>query len=98
MRLDDVLIKPLVTEKVQALTDRHGRVAFSVATAANKFEVRAAVQARYKVAVTAVHTAVVPGKLRRRGRQVSRRPSWKKALVSLKPGERIDLHAGEPEA
>ena len=95
MQADDVLIKPLTTEKSQRLTDRHSWVSFEVACAANKHQVGQAIVSRYRVGVRAVHTMVVAGKLKRRGSQVYRQAKWKKALVQLRPGESIDLFAGQ---
>ena len=86
-----IVLRPLVTEKATTLKDDHNQVSFQVALDANKIEVRQAVEAIFKVKVTDVRTQVVFGKEKRMGRFVGRRPSWKKALVTLGPGSKIEL-------
>jgi large subunit ribosomal protein L23 len=86
-----VVLRPLVTEKATTLKDERSQVSFQVAMDANKIEVREAVEAIFKVKVTDVRTQVVFGKEKRMGRYVGRRPSWKKAVVSLAPGSKIEL-------
>lgn len=86
-----VVMRPLVTEKATTLKDERNQVTFQVAVDANKVEVRRAVEAIFKVKVTDVRTQVVFGKEKRMGRFVGRRPSWKKAVVTLGPGSKIEL-------
>jgi large subunit ribosomal protein L23 len=86
-----VVMRPLVTEKATTLKDERNQVTFQVSMDANKVEVRRAVEAIFKVKVTDVRTQVVFGKEKRMGRFVGRRPSWKKALVTLGPGSKIEL-------
>jgi large subunit ribosomal protein L23 len=86
-----IVLRPLVTEKATALKDEHNQVSFQVATDANKVEIRHAVEAIFKVKVTGVRTQVVFGKEKRMGRFVGRRPSWKKAIVTLGQGSKIEL-------
>jgi len=86
-----VVLRPLVTEKATTLKDEHNQVSFQVAMDANKIEVRQAVEAIFKVKVTDVRTQVVFGKEKRMGRYLGRRPSWKKAIVTLGQGSKIDL-------
>jgi len=86
-----IVLRPLVTEKATTLKDEHNQVSFQVATDANKVEIRHAVESIFKVKVTGVRTQVVFGKEKRMGRYVGRRPSWKKAIVSLGPGSKIEL-------
>ena len=86
-----IVLRPLVTEKATTLKDEHNQVSFQVALDANKIEVRQAVEAIFKVKVTNVRTQVVFGKETRMGRYVGRRPSWKKAGVTLGAGSKIDL-------
>ena len=71
------------------------RVAFVVNRDATKIEIRRAVETMFDVQVTAVNTMNVLGKERRVGRHVGRRPSWKKAIVTLAEGEMIDVFGGE---
>jgi len=86
-----VVLRPLVTEKATTLKDEHNQVSFQVATDANKVEIRHAVEAIFKVKVTGVRTQVVFGKEKRMGRYVGRRPSWKKAIVTLGADSKIEL-------
>ena len=90
MELQEVLKRPLITEKNAGL-QAENKYVFEVDTRANKAEIRQAVEQAFKVGVTAVNIMVVPGKGRRIGRQVVQTPSWKKALVTLKTGQKIEL-------
>ena len=102
-----IIKRPLLTEKSSRLRETGGavsrhaegdtyaqQVVFEVARDANKIEIRSAVQALFKVTVTAVRTLVVRGKQKRVGRFSGRRPSWKKAFVTLKPGDNIEFFEG----
>jgi large subunit ribosomal protein L23 len=86
-----VVVRPLVTEKATTLKDEHNQVSFQVAMDANKIEIRQAVEVIFRVKVTGVRTQVVFGKEKRMGRYLGRRPSWKKAIVTLGEGSKIDL-------
>jgi large subunit ribosomal protein L23 len=86
-----VVLRPMVTEKATTAKDERNQVTFQVAADANKVEVRQAVEAIFKVKVTGVRTQVVFGKMKRMGRYLGRRPSWKKAVVTLGPGSKIEL-------
>jgi len=88
-----LLVSPRVSEKAAILASR-GTYVFNVPTSANKVEVRKAVEAFYDVKVTDVRTIRGPGKIVRRGRTSGQRPNWKKALVTLKAGQKIDLYEG----
>ena len=93
MHLYKVLKRPLITEKNSVL-QAQGKYAFKVAEESNKEQIRQAVEKAFKVTVTGVNVMTVPGKRRRmRGREVMS-PSWKKALVTLKPGDKIELFEG----
>ena len=93
MHLYEVLRRPLITEKTTIL-QAQGKYAFEVASGANKHQVEQAVEKAFNVKVTAVNVMTVPGKSRRvRGREVIT-PSWKKAIVTLKPGDKIGLFEG----
>jgi large subunit ribosomal protein L23 len=87
-----VLVRPLVTEKSTALAQL-GQYAFEVSTRANKVEIRKAVKAVYGVLPTSVRVITVLGKPVRSRTGMSRRSSWRKAVVTLKKGDRIDLFA-----
>ena len=84
----DVLMAPLITEKSTLLKEKGGILAFKVDRRANKVEIRRAVEAIFKVKVAAVRTETVRGKEKRVGRYTGRRPDWKKAYVTLRPGEK----------
>ena len=84
-----IIRRPLVTEKGVAKKDSEGTLAFEVALAANKTQVKAAVERLFKVKVEEVRTATFEGKMRRRGRFTGYRSDWKKAYVRLKKGEKV---------
>lgn len=87
-----MLIKPLITEKAVAEM-ANNRYAFKVLPEASKPEIKKTVEKLFKVNVLGVRTAVMPGKKYRSGRRwmVRQKPDWKKAIVTLKPGQKIDL-------
>jgi large subunit ribosomal protein L23 len=89
-----VLIRPLMTEKSMQQKEALNTVAFRVRPDANKVEIRAAVESVFNVKVSAVRTASYEGKLKRMGRFQGRRADWKKAVVTLAPGHKIDLVEG----
>ena len=89
--LADVIDGPLVTEKGTLVNEEANQVVFRVRPWANKLQVRSAVERLFKVKVEKVRTVNYLGKMRRVGRSVGQRPSWKKAYVTLKDGERIDF-------
>ncbi|MGD9116939.1 MAG: 50S ribosomal protein L23 [Dehalococcoidia bacterium] len=94
MHLSEVLRRPLITEKNTAIQSPQGKYAFEVAAGANKELVKQAVEKAFKVDVTKVNVMTVPGSRRMmRGRSVVS-PSWKKAIVTLKPGDKIELFEG----
>ncbi len=93
MDLYEVLRRPLITEKYTAL-QAQGKYAFEVAKGANKPQVKQAVEKAFKVNVTAVNMMTVPGKRRRLGKRELPAHPWKKAIVTLKPGDKIELFEG----
>lgn len=98
MSLDafSAIIRPVVSEKSTVLGDR-GKYVFEVAPGANKIQIKRAVEeafANKKVQVSAVNILHVPGKVRRRGRSVGHTRAWKKAVVTLRAGQRLDLFEG----
>ena len=93
MEARDILIRPIVTEKSTALMEQ-GKYTFRVPLAATKIQIRQAVEQIFKVKVQAVNTMRYEGKLKRMGRTHGRRSDWKKAVVTLKPGEAIELFEG----
>jgi large subunit ribosomal protein L23 len=87
----DVLRRPVVTEKADMLGEQGNQYVFEVALGANKRQIRDAVQSIFSVDVADVRTMVMPGKSRRWGRHITKTAAWKKAVVTLRPGDRIDL-------
>lgn len=94
-RLLQVLLAPQVSEKATWVADKNAQVIFRVAHDATKPEIKAAVELLFKVEVESVQVSNVKGKQKRFGRYGGRRSNWKKAFVSLKPGQEIDFVAGE---
>jgi large subunit ribosomal protein L23 len=90
-RLYKVLLAPHVSEKATRQADLANQHAFKVAADATKPEIKAAVEALFKVKVTAVQVSVVKGKQKRFGRMTGKRSDWKKAYVTLAPGDDIQL-------
>ncbi|MBV9896161.1 MAG: 50S ribosomal protein L23 [Chloroflexi bacterium] len=89
-------LRPVVSEKSTVLGDQ-GKYIFEVAPTANKIQIKQAIEAAFankKVQVSAVNIVHVTGKVRRRGRSVGMTRSWKKAIVTLKAGQRLDLFEG----
>lgn len=89
----DVIVRPIVTEKSTEQLERN-QYAFVVATDANKVRIRQAVESLFDVKVRAVRTMRFRGKQRRVGRNVGRRAGWKKAVVTLREGESIEIFEG----
>lgn len=93
----NVLIKPIITEKMTALGDKLGRVGFVVDRKANKIEIKKAVEKMYGVSVKAVNTMVVPGKAMSRNTKAGVikgvKSSYKKAIITLADGETIDFYS-----
>jgi large subunit ribosomal protein L23 len=89
MKTQDILQRPLVTEKGVTKKDNERTLCFAVAADANKTQVKSAVEKLFKVKVEEVRTANFEGKLRRRGRFAGYRSDWKKAYVKLKAGEKV---------
>jgi large subunit ribosomal protein L23 len=90
----DVIRRPLVTEKSNIGREEQNLVTFAVDPRANKHEIRRAVEQLFSVKVVAVRTMRMPGKTRRVGRFVGRRPAWKKAIVKLAAGQAIEFFEG----
>lgn len=90
----EILIRPIMTEKSMRQKEERNTVTFQVRPDANKVEIREAVETVFNVKVAAVRTANYEGKLKRMGRHQGRRPDWKKAVVELQPGHKIELVEG----
>lgn len=88
-----ILKRPMVTEKTNAMMEQN-KYCFVVDPRANKNQIKQAVEEVFKVKVLDVNTANFMGKMKRMGRHEGRRPSWKKAVVTLAPGSRIEFFEG----
>lgn len=93
MNIHDVIVRPLVTEKGTAKKEAERTLCFEVDPAANKIEIKQAVEKLFKVEVDVVRTVNQAGKLRRRGRFAGYRPDTKKAYVRLKAGAKMPEYA-----
>jgi large subunit ribosomal protein L23 len=97
MKLSEVLIKPILSEKANAQQEKLRRYAFRVSKKANKLEIKKAVESFYGVTVVQVNTSVSPGKNKSRftkaGVISGRKPSFKKAYITVGEGENIDLYS-----
>lgn len=93
LHLLEVLRRPLITEKV-ALGQEHGKYAFEVHTGANKKQIKAAVELAFKVNVKSVNVMNVKGKTKRAGTKIFTVKTWKKAIVTIGEGERIEVFEG----
>ena len=96
MKLGDVLIRPVLSEKVNKLTEKFNRYTFIVDRKANKLEIKKAVEEFYGIQVEEVNTLVMPSKAKSRntksGIVSGRKPAKKKAIVTVAKGETIDLY------
>jgi len=94
VNLHDVIRRPLVTEKSTVGRETANLVTLAVDPRASKHEIKRAVEALFSVDVVTVRTLRMPPKLRRVGKNVGRKPEWKKALVQLAEGQRIEFFEG----
>ncbi len=90
----DILVRPLLTEKITALREKSNKFSFKVNPGANRIQIKRAIESELKVRVERVNVMNVRGKTKRLGRFVGRRASWKKAIVTLKEGEKLELYEG----
>ena len=90
-----VLVRPIITEKMLKLQETEGKYGFVVSLNANKIEIKSAIEKKFDVSVDSVSTIVVKGKAKqsntRRGITKGKRPDWKKAIVTLREGDKIDF-------
>jgi large subunit ribosomal protein L23 len=89
-----VLRRPLVTEKSTIAREEQNIVTFAVDPNANKHEIRSAVESLFSVKVLDVRTIRMPRKSRRLGRFIGKKPEWKKAIVRLAQGQKIEFFEG----
>ena len=92
-RADEIIFRPIISERSMQLVEEN-KYAFFVDTRANKIEIKKAVEELFNVNVNAVHTVNVKGKKKRLGRNVGRTPNRKKAIVTLKEGDKIEIFEG----
>ena len=89
-----VLKRPLITEKSTLEKEQHNKLLFEVNPSANKIEIKQAVEQIFKVDVLQVRTVNVKGKNKRVGRYMTKSSDWKKAVVTIKPGQRVEFFEG----
>ena len=92
--LYSVIKRPLITEKSSRQKEGQNKYLFAVDPRANKIEIKRAVEQLFRVKVDRVNVSKVHGKIKRLGKSLGRRPDWKKAVVLVKKGDRIDLFEG----
>ena len=92
LKFEEVILRPVVTEKTLRAAERDNAYTFEVAMAANKVQIRRAVEQLFEVGVTDVRTQRYLGKRRRMGRSVGTTGNWKKAVIRLKEGDSIDFY------
>ncbi len=90
----EVIIRPLITEKTSIQKELNNQLSFEVDRRANRIEIKQAIESIFNVRVSSVKTMQVTGKTKQRGRITGKRRDWKKAIVKLMPGERIDFFEG----
>ena len=90
----DIIKYPIITEKSNYQKSEMNQLTFCVDRRANKIEIKGAVEKLFKVKVTEVRTSNIKGKVKRVGRNTGKRPDWKKAIVTLRPGDHIDFFEG----
>jgi large subunit ribosomal protein L23 len=90
----DIIKRPVITEKTNIQKEENNQVSFEVDMRANRVEIAKAIEKIFGVKVAKTQTANIKGKIKRRGRILGKRKDWKKAIVTLMPGERIDFFEG----
>jgi large subunit ribosomal protein L23 len=89
-----IIRRPWITEKSTRQKEEGGQYVFEVHRDANKIEIQSAIERAFKVKVLQVRTSNVMGKMKRLGRRSGKRPDWKKAVITLRRGDRIDFFEG----
>ena len=97
-KLMKVILAPIVTEKSNLLAEKRNQISFKVLPCATKPEIKAAVELLFGVEVDAVRTVSIKGKSKRFGKHMGKRQDWKKAYVSLTPGQELDLESAAAQA
>lgn len=94
MNAYDIIKRPVITEKTNIQKEENNQLSFEVDKRANRVEIARAIEKIFSVKVAKARTIQVKGKFKRRGRILGKRRDWKKAIVTLMPGERIDFFEG----
>ena len=94
MNYHAIIKRPIVSEKSTMQKEVSNQLSFEVDRKANRIEIKKAIQSLFSVQVDAVRTVQIKGKYKQRGRIIGKRRDWKKAIVTLKPGERIEFFEG----
>ena len=94
MIANEIIKRPLITEKTSIQKEQYNQLTFEVDRRANRIEIKRAIETVFNVRVSDVKTIQVTGKVKQRGRITGKRRDWKKAIVRLMPGERIDFFEG----
>ena len=94
MELYDIIRGPVVTEKTTLQKELNNQVTIKVDKRANRVEIKNAVEKNFNTKVKQIRTLQVKGKVKQRGRIIGKRKDWKKAIVTLMPGQRIDFFEG----
>ena len=89
----DIIVKPIITERSVAGIEEN-KYTFKVSKDANKIDVKRAIEEIFKVKVIDVKTMNVKGKMKRMGKNIGKRPDWKKAIITLKDGDKIEVVEG----
>ncbi len=90
----DIIIRPLITERAAVMKETHNKIVFEVAVDANKNEIKEAVESLFEVTVLAIRTMNVKGKPKKMGRYEGYRAAWKKAIVTLSKEDTLDFFEG----
>ena len=90
----DIIKRPVITEKTNIQKEENNQISFEVDRHANRVEIARAIETIFNVKVAKTRTVQVKGKVKRRGRILGKRKDWKKAIVTLMPGEHIDFFEG----
>jgi len=90
----DTIIRPVISEKTNIQKEANNQITFEVYNKANRVEIKKAIQSIFNVNVLGIRTVQIKGKQKQRGKIIGKRKDWKKAIVTLAPGDRIDFFEG----
>ncbi|MCK5543526.1 MAG: 50S ribosomal protein L23 [Desulfobacterales bacterium] len=94
MKEYDIIRRPVITEKTTLQKEYHNQITFEVDINANRVEIKNAIEKNFETKVLQVRTSVVKGKTTQRGKILGKKKNWKKAVVKLMPGQKIDFFEG----